>query len=148
MKGISIPRQPSSRSADESAPACLLARETRTRHPAKDRTLCEMFVRGLFAKVGSFDSGRRKTSAASAQDDTMTALVRTDDWQLTTVSLTAAVALPRPRHEHLPESWLRLVAAACHQLFRRVQADRCRSAARAKPQCHPGGQQSRLAATC
>src|ERR1035437_7952119 len=88
MKGISITRQPSSRSAEERAPACFFARETRMRHPARGKTRREMFVRGLFAKVGVLRLGRRKTSAASAQDDTMTALVRltTDDWQLATAS--------------------------------------------------------------
>src|SRR5450759_709308 len=114
MKGISITRQPNSRSAQESAPACLLARETRTRHPDRGKTLCEMFVRGLFAKVGVLRLRRRKASAASAQDDTMTALVRTGDWQLATASLTAVVPPLPLRHKHLRESWWRPGATACH----------------------------------
>src|ERR1019366_9566464 len=85
MKGISITRQPSSRSAEERAPACFFARETRMRHPARGKTRREMFVRGLFAKVGVLRLRRRKTSAASAQDDTMTAL-RTDYRRLATDS--------------------------------------------------------------
>src|SRR5664280_1775730 len=65
MKGISMTWQPSSRSAEERAPACFFARETRTRHPARGRVLRAMFVRGLFAKVGVLRFRRRKPSAAS-----------------------------------------------------------------------------------
>src|SRR5664279_5070426 len=87
MKGISITAQPSSRSAEESAPACFLARETRTRHPARGKTLGEVLIRRLFAKVGVLRLRRRKTSAASAQDDTMPwCELTTGYWQLTTAS--------------------------------------------------------------
>src|SRR5664279_1689200 len=65
MKGISITAQPSSRSAEERASACFFARETRTRHPARGKTLGEAFIRGLFAKVGVLRFRRRKPSAAS-----------------------------------------------------------------------------------
>src|SRR5664280_1395497 len=65
MKGISITAQPTSRSAEESAPACFFARETRTRHPARGRVLPAILVRGLFAKVRVLRLRRRKPSAAS-----------------------------------------------------------------------------------
>ena len=65
MKGISMTSQPSSRSAEESAPACCFARETRTRQPARGlASQCVIVWCGfcLIAKRRSFDfwSGRNR----------------------------------------------------------------------------------------
>src|ERR1700685_1095522 len=84
MKGISMTSQPNSRSVEESAPACCLARETRTRHPARGR-----FAAGgeIFGNVGVLRLRSRKRRDSSAQDDRgITFGPTTDNGQLAAVS--------------------------------------------------------------
>ncbi len=60
MNGISMTSHPSSRSAEDSAPACFFARETSTRQPARGRSVA--VVLELFAKVGVLRLRRAKSA--------------------------------------------------------------------------------------